>query len=86
MGKEGTLRTEAKALGLFNLREMAVPAVPIPFQRRIDVVVVNAIGATAKEAGVLAALIGINGLLGLSRAAPTQKKIEIGIEFLGWKI
>lgn len=83
--ERGYLENRGKALGLFNLREMAVPAVPIPFQRRIDVVV-NAIGATAKEAGVLAALIGINGLLGLSRAAPTQKKIEIGIEFLGWKI
>jgi len=61
---------------------MAVPAVPIPFQRRIDVVVVNFIGATAREAGVLAALIGINDVLGLNRAAPTQKNVWIGFVFL----
>lgn len=84
--KKRYLENRGKALGLFNLREMAVPAVPIPFQRRTDVGVVNVIGATAREAGVLAALIGKNGMLGLNRAAPTQKKIEIGFVFLGLKI
>jgi hypothetical protein len=84
--KKGYLENRRKALGLFNLREMAVPAVPIPFQRRNDVSVVNVIGATARETGVLAALIGKNGMLGLNRAAPTQKKVEIGFVFLGLEI
>ena len=85
-GKKGYLENRRKALGLFNLREMAVPAVPIPFQRRTDVSVVNVIGATERETGVLAALIEKNGMLGLNRAAPTQKKVEIGFVFLGLEI
>ena len=64
---------------------MAVPSVPIPFQRRrttvvVVVVTVRGIGATAMEGGVLAGLIGKNSVFGLNRVAPapTQNETEVG--------
>lgn len=59
---------------------MAVPSVPIPFQRRTGIGAVTVTAIRATEAGVLAGLIVKRSVLGLNRAAPapTHNETQMG--------